>query len=99
MRNLLLQIGQTQILREHKLCRGWGKIGVNFPELRKSEYFTFKRSFLNFESDKLSQIRSKFEKSRKHSAPESYFIHNYSQDKLLQTTLSVINYVCVNFCG
>ena len=68
------------------------KNSINFPEWRKSEYFTFKRSFSNFGSHKLSQIRPKFEETTKQSAPESYFIHNCSQDKLLQTTFSVFSF-------
>ena len=76
------------------------KNSINFPKWRKSEHFTFKRSFSNFESHKLSQIRPKFEETTKLSAPESfcYFVHNYSRGKLLQTTLSVFNFVCINFC-
>ena len=76
------------------------KNSMNLPEWRKSGHITFKRNFSNFESHKLSQIRPKFEKITKLSAPESfwYFIHNYSQDKLLQTTLSVFNFASINFC-
>ena len=72
--------------------RKMSKNSIFFPEGRKSEYFTFKRNFSNFESRKLSQIRPKFEETTKRSAPESYFIHNYSQDKLLQTTFSIFNF-------
>ena len=46
------------------------------------------------------QILKVIEETTKLSAPESfwYFRHNYSQDKLLQTTLSVFNFACINFC-
>ena len=90
----------TKWLHDREKKRKCQKNSINFPEWRKSEYFTFKRSFSNFESHKLLQIRPKFEKTTKLSAPESfwYFLHNYSQDKLLQTTLSVFNFARINFC-
>ena len=74
------------------------KTSTNFTEWRKSEYFTFKRSFSNFESHKLSQIRPTLEETTKLSAPERfwYFIHNYSRDKLLEL-LQYLNFALINF--
>ena len=82
----------TLWLHDRKKTAKCQKNSINFPEGRKSEYFTLKRNFSNFESRKLSQIRPKFEETTKRSAPESYFIHNYSEGKLLQTTLSIFNF-------
>ena len=81
--------------KENAKCQ---KTSTNFTEWRKSEYFTFKRSFWNFEIHKLSQIRPTLEETTKLSAPERfwYFIHNYSRDKLLEL-LQYLNFALINF--
>ena len=104
LREHKLSTGWEKILHERatwpekKKTQNVRKTSTNFTEWRKSEYFSFKRSFSNFESHKLSQIRPKLEKTTKLSAPERfwYFIHNYSRDKLLEL-LQYLNFALINF--
>ena len=68
------------------------QIASTFPNEGNQYISRSNGAFLILKVINFCQTRSGFEETTKRFAPESYFIHNYSQDKLLQTTFSVFNF-------